>query len=175
MYPRDCSRYEHITKDMTHKKFVKDVGARGPVSDVLSKLKRGSATGEPGKASCEGWLLKQGAMNTEWKRRWIVLSAAERKLVYSKSDTAKKPQGFIALDNATVEEMPSESGTPSICIKTSAAFDQVRAVGTDFVLFFFTGATSSAIVMRCVQDVVYVSWTAAGSRPKFALNAALSR
>jgi hypothetical protein len=160
---------------MTHKKFVKDVGARGPVSDVLSKLKRGSATGEPGKASCEGWLLKQGAMNTEWKRRWIVLSAAERKLVYSKSDTAKKPQGFIALDNATVEEMPSESGTPSICIKTSAAFDQVRAVGTDFVLFFFTGATSSAIVMRCVQDAVYVSWTAAGSRPKFALNAALSR
>ena len=33
---------------MTHKKFVKDVGARGPVSDVLSKLKRGSALGEPG-------------------------------------------------------------------------------------------------------------------------------
>lgn len=114
---------------MTHKKFVKDVGKGGPVSDVLSKLKRGTGSSDPGSASCEGWLLKQASMNGEWKRRWVVLSAAERKLVYYKSDTAKKPQGYVALDNATVEEKPSASGTPSICITTSAAFDQVCACG----------------------------------------------
>jgi len=69
-------------------------------------------------------------MNGEWKRRWVVLSAAERKLVYYKSDTAKKPQGYVALDNATVEEKPSASGTPSICITTSAAFDQDKQAST---------------------------------------------
>lgn len=91
--------YEHITKDMTHKKFVKEVGAgRGPVSDVLSKLKRGSAgVGDASGKVREGWMLKKGAMNTEWKRRWFVLSAQERRLVYYKSDTAKKAQGSVSV------------------------------------------------------------------------------
>jgi len=42
------------------------------VSDVLSKLKRGSVdSGAEGRVR-EGWLMKKGQLNTEWKRRWYV-------------------------------------------------------------------------------------------------------
>ena len=42
------------------------------MSDVLSKLKRGSVdSGAEGRVR-EGWLMKKGQLNTEWKRRWSV-------------------------------------------------------------------------------------------------------
>ena len=42
------------------------------MSDVLSKLKRGSVdSGAEGRVR-EGWLMKKGQLNTEWKRRWYV-------------------------------------------------------------------------------------------------------
>ena len=44
------------------------------MSDVLSKLKRGSVdSGAEGRVR-EGWLMKKGQLNTEWKRRWSVHS-----------------------------------------------------------------------------------------------------
>lgn len=151
--------YEHITKDMTHKKFVKEVGAgRGPVSDVLSKLKRGSAgVGDASGKVREGWMLKKGAMNTEWKRRWFVLSAQERRLVYYKSDTAKKAQGYVALDNATVEELPSEAGTPSICVKTSSAFDQDKQAREYWIQGQSEGRGEIAQWMDALEEVALES------------------
>ena len=57
--------------------------------------------------------------------RRFVLASTERKLLYFKKEGDKKAQGFIALDNATVDAAPSpQNGEAAICIKTSAAFDQ---------------------------------------------------
>ena len=67
----------------------------------------------------------EGILRLGFGARRFVLASTERKLLYFKKEGDKKAQGFIALDNATVDAAPSpQNGEAAICIKTSAAFDQ---------------------------------------------------
>ena len=79
---------------------------------------------------CTCLFLLSGGSNG-WQKRWCVCRSVERKIVYYAKEpggaggAAGPPEGFLALDNATVQESNSEE-SPAIRIVTSGTFDQSK-------------------------------------------------
>ena len=113
------------------------------------------SSGEGGDLGIQGWLVMkhqeagvQGGVDSSgggggsstggeeaaeprWSKRWCALLAAERRINYfaaepsGSSAEANTPQGYIALDNATVQETKDAiEGEFAMRIGTSATFDQ---------------------------------------------------
>jgi len=52
----------------------------------------------------EGWLLKQGHVNTEMKRRWIELQKTGKLVYYEEVDSSLRQRGTVNLERFTLDE-----------------------------------------------------------------------
>ena len=85
-------------------------------STLASKGKRyeGAFTGTTSRKTVQGYLMKQGRINTGWRQRWFVLEG--EKLWYYKNHSDSKPISYIPLRDSVVREA-KKSSSQRLCFE----------------------------------------------------------
>ena len=106
----------------------------------------------------QGWLWKRGKLNSTWKRRYCVLSAADKTLRYFKKKGSKRAQGSIDVRSASYVGPCRDEAVQAGAVTRDAGGIAIVAAGQRLAVFEVVMG-SRTYWLACATPQAMRAWT----------------